>query len=508
MRTLNSIRNIVIGVIAQFLMIIIGFAARSIFIKYFGIEYLGLNGLFSNILSILSFSELGFGTVALFSLYRPIAEKNERNVALLMKLYKKIYIAIFLFIAGGGLLFAPFIQIFIKDTPNIEYINFIFVLFAINSAISYLFSYKRSLLFADQKNYIASIVTIIFKFITFIVNTGIIIFTKNYVFYLGSSIILQFLENYLVAKYVDYNYPYLKQHTGTLDSPIKSELITKTKAAVFRKIGYIAVMSTDNLIISSFVGLGVLGKYSNYTMIITYLNTFIAILFTSIAGSIGNFSITQKDKDKQELFHSVLLMNFFIHGFCTLSMYFVFNDFIKIWIGAEFLLDEFTVFIICLNFYIHGMRKTVEIFNEANGNLEPGKYFPLLEAALNLIISLILAQFFGISGTLMGTIISMLLLPYLVEPYILHKYVLHCKPKKYYLKAILYFCFTICIGGVILFITNLNSIQNPFFKLFLNEVIVIIVFIFFNLAIFRKTRSFKMIIDRIKSLIFKEAKNV
>ena len=144
MRIKNSLKNIMTGLLGQLIVTITGFITRTVFIYVLGATYLGVSGLFSNVLTLLSFAELGIGQAIIFSLYRPIAEHDEVKICSLMRLYEKVYKFLFLFVLCIGLAILPILPFIIKDINSIPNIRLIYILFVLNSSFSYLFAYRSS----------------------------------------------------------------------------------------------------------------------------------------------------------------------------------------------------------------------------------------------------------------------------------------------------------------------------------------------------------------------------
>ena len=433
-RTSNSIRNSLFGIGSQIIIVLIGFFTRSVFLKYLSEDYLGLNGLFSNVISILSLTELGFGTAAIFSLYKPLAEKDEQKVAALMNLYAKIYHVMFAVVSILGLVLTPFIRYLIKDIPeDIPDIYVIYLLFVLNSALSYLFAYKRSLLFADQQNFKISAVTAIFKILLAAVQITGLVLTGSYYAYLISMIVLVFLENVVLSLMVDRHYPYLRKYKkAQVDDVTKKRLISDTKALMMHKVGSIAVYQTDNLITSAFVNLATVGLYSNYELIANSLRQLITSMTEGMKASIGNYNASEGPEKRLAFFKKYDLLLHLINSFCTVSMFCLFNPFIGLFFGKKYLFDMPLVLIISIAFYVRGMRVSFNTIKETCGIFRPDRYKPLFEAGGNVVLSIILVKLIGFPGVILGTIITTLLICYPIEVYVTCKYAFESGVALYY----------------------------------------------------------------------------
>lgn len=356
-RTDKSIRNIKYALAGQAANLITSFIARSIFLNILGAVFLGANGVFTNIVSILSLAELGIGPALIFALYEPIVKNDEKKIKQIMHLYKVSYIAIGLIIIGAGLCFSPFIGYFIKEELPDTNLFAAFMLFVLTSGVSYFYSYKSSLLIADQKRYIVVKYQYGFVLLISVFQIIVLYFTRDYIFYLVTKLVLTFIEHYMVYRRADKEYPYLKEPAeGKLEDETKDGIIKNIKAMVIHKIGAVLVFSTDNLIISRMLGVVIVGIYSNYTLITNALTTFIEQVFTSLIASVGNMRVTESNEHSMEVFNTVFFMGFWIYGFSCVCLICLSNPFIDLCFGSEFTFELPVVLTIVFNFYFTGMR--------------------------------------------------------------------------------------------------------------------------------------------------------
>ena len=422
-RSEKSIKNLLTAVIGQAFGLLISFVSRIVFIRLLGTEYLGLNSLFSNILTVLSLAELGIGEAITFSLYKPLSKNDIKKCKMLMQFYKKVYTYIGIIILILGTLVCPFLTVFIKDLPNIPNLNVIYIMFVVNTSVSYFFSYKRNLIIADQNRYIATIYRYVFYFLLNVVQIIYLLLTRNYLGFLIINIVMTIIENFLVSKKADKMYPYLLDKDKIdLDKETKFEILKNTKAMMMHKVGSVVITSTDNILISSFVGLNAVGLYSNYYMIINALNTIFGQLFNSITASVGNLCAIESKEKQYSVFRKMFFLNFWIYGFSTVCLTCLFNDFITIWVGKSYVFSWNIVLIIIVNYYITGMRKAVLTFREASGLFYKDRWKAIVEAIVNLVTSIVLALKLGIFGVFLGTFISSVSVCVWVEPYVLYKY--------------------------------------------------------------------------------------
>ena len=510
-RTENSVRNISFGMVSQIVQLVLGFITRTIFIKYLAVEYLGINSLFTNIISMLSLAELGVGSAFIYSLYKPLADKNEYAIATILQFYKKVYVAIGIFIFISGLLVIPFLNDIVPAKPVsvTEDIRLLYLIFLFNSASTYFFAYKISLLDADQKSSVSSLNTTVFLLIQNILQILILIFTQNFIFYLLAQLICNLTSNFWISKIVDKRYAFLsKFKKEKVDKVLRNTIVGNAKATFLAKIGGALVNGTDNLIINYFVGLTLLGKFSNYVMLIAIASSFLMIIFANIKSSIANVTI-KEDKQKQiELFNVMNFANFWFYGLVAVLIIILINDFILIWIGNEFQLTINIAIMLAINFFMIGMQNAFWTFKTIYGFFEQGKYLILLTATLNLILSFIGGYHYGIFGVLLATAIARLVTNFWYDPYIVLKLGLQVNANKYIYKFIKYIIILIVSTVLIYYGTSFlkfSIITNFIIKLILCLVVTngLIILVFKNQPEFKKikelfTNSYLVLTNKMK----------
>lgn len=501
-RTGNTIKNTYFGIIAQVVTIILNFVNRTIFIKFLGVEYLGMGGLFSNVLSMLSLAELGIGVAMVYNLYKPLAENDEKSIKAYMNFYKLAYRIIAAIILVAGLALVPLLPFIIKEKPNVEHFELAYVLFLLNTVASYLFSYKRSIFSADQKERVNTINRTIFSVILCLAHLAVLIVFKSYIIYLIVTIIVTVLSNIRVSYLCDKKYPFLKKNNERLGKTEKKGLMKHVFAQMSHKFGGVVVNGTDNILTTSFVtgGLALVGKYSNYTLFTGTLNTLINMVFNAVLPSVGNLNVNS-DRDKLEkTYNKILFINAGLMSLISCCLLILADDFITVWLGRDFVLDKYVVLIIVINFFVSGMRHATTVFINALGLYTKNKYKPWAEAAINLIASLILIQYMGFFGVLLGTTISTVLTSFWVDPYVLYKHGFKKSVWVYFLRYTAYTAAFVGMCAASYFGTSFINVDNVLMwlvKAVLSGIIccVIITILFF------KTEEFKALFCMIKGFI-------
>lgn len=503
MRIKNSLKNISSGIIGQFVLLLTNFLSRTVFISILGSTYLGVSGLFGNILKLLSLAELGVGQAITFSLYKPLADNDTDKIYRIMNFYKKVYRFMFCFVLVVGLLLTPFLQYIIKDINKIQNIHIIYAMYVVNSATSYLFVYKNTLVVAAQKNYELNKIAYKFQFVIMFAQILVLILFKNYLLYLFTQISLTIALNIINAKKADKIFPFLKEKRSPalLLAEEKSQLTKNIRALMIYKVGTLALNSTDNILISMFVGITKVGLYSNYTLITTSVTSFLSTIFGNITASIGNLNATESKEKKISMFNNINFATFWLYTVCSVCIFCVTNPFIEAWIGAEYLLSMRELFIIVLNSYIAGMLFAPYDYRQTMGLFVYGKMRPIISAIINLISSIVLGKYFGLEGILWGTAIARLTTNVWFDPYIVFKKGLNTSPLPYFidylLKALCFF-----INGAFCYI--ITSLIPTFpFSFIVNAIITFLLSNMFLFIIYRKSLEFKYFYNLICSMFRK-----
>ena len=442
-RTKNSLLNISTGLIGQLLTLVVSFAVRTVFIYELGATYLGLNGLFGNILSLLSFTELGFGQAIIYALYKPIAQGDEQMVGSLMALFRKVYRWMFCIVALLGFSITPFLGFFVKTEIEIPNFHLIYILYVISSAVSYLFAYKKSLLFASQKTYLSTTISYWFIIGSAIFQVLVLVLWQNFILYLCVQIASVILQDITIARKADKQYPYLSKYKNArLPEGEISDIKKNVKALIIYKIGTLSLNSTDNIVISKFVGLLQVGLYSNYWLVCSSAGGFLGTIFSNITASIGHLNATETDEIKTRMFFRINMATFLFYGVSSICLFTSMSPFILLWIGNEYVLSPSTSFIIALNQYIGGMLYSSYNYRQTMGLFVQGKTRPIISAVLNIVLSIILANYYGLPGVLWGTAITRLVTNVWYDPYIVFKRGLRRSAfpyfKDYTIKAVAY----------------------------------------------------------------------
>lgn len=495
-RVSNSLKNMGSGVFVYLINMLFQFLNRLLFLRYLDIEYLGINGLFSNILSMLNIAELGIAGAMVYALYKPLSEQNTEELKSIMFLYKKLYRFVGIFVLGIGLLVTPFLSYLIntEDVGHIPYLQLYFILYVLDAGVSYFLSYKRSIIICNQQSFIVNGTNFLKIVLTNILQMIFLVLTRNYFIYLLIRVWCTFGENVLISFMANRQYPYLKEK-ATMPAPDISHKIKKNILAMsMHKVGAVVVFGTDNIIISKFVSLAATGLYSNYVLITNAAASLLTQFFTAITASVGDYLVEKKEhcEDIYRMYKNILFINFCLYYLVSLGIYICMQNFISIWLGNQYLLSNGVLVCIVLNFFSLGIRKTTMVFKDASGLFWKDRFKPLLEAGGNLIFSIPLAIYFGIAGTIMGTIITNILISGSIEAYITYKYLFKKKVIRFFIVELEYYL--ILLVSLLVCGTIASRIgENNLISMMVRGLVSVGFSVSVIIAIFFRTEEFKYV---------------
>ncbi|MCI5927319.1 MAG: hypothetical protein MRZ73_02090 [Pseudoflavonifractor capillosus] len=423
-RTEYSMLNILTGVGGYLLNTILGFICRMVFVRCLSADYLGVNGLFTNILTMLSLAELGVGGAIVFALYKPLASNDQEKIASLMTVYAKAYRTIGSLIFVIGLALMPFIELIIQEQPNIsESIYLLYVINLFNTASSYFFSYRSSLLIAAQRNYIVSGINYIITILQSILQMLFLLLFRNYLGYLLIQTIGTFVYNVVVSKVAVKQFPYIQnKHAKPLPKNEQRVLFSNIRDLMIYKVSGLMVNSTDNILITFFNGLATTGIASNYTLLVNTLNSLLGQVFNGLTASVGNHNASESVENRYELFNLLNFTDFWLFGWGALGIFFCSSDLVQLCFGEEYLLSLDIPFILALNFFSVGMMNAVWTYKHTLGLFHHGRFIQFFTGILNIVFSITLGTCWGLFGILFATFIARAMTSLWYDPYAVFKY--------------------------------------------------------------------------------------
>ncbi|GBU24701.1 flippase [Fibrobacteria bacterium R8-3-H12] len=490
MRTKKSIKNVSVMLLTQFITLLLAFASRTVFIKTLGAEYLGLNGLFLNVLNAISLAEMGIGTAISYALYKPIAENNTEQIKSILAFYRKCYFSIGIFITAICCLMLPFLPCLIKGEISVPVnIYSVYLCFIIPCITNYFFAHKRTIIDETQNKYLTTLIDFATNAIVAIVQIIILWQFKDYMTFLFVRIFGTVIGSVIILLFANRKFPYIKEKAIALSNPARKGIWSNVSILFFQKLGMVAALGMDFLIISAFVGIEAVGVYSNYTLIISTMATFCSLFILGADASIGNAIATLTKKEIYIVFRKMAFLIFCIGGLSSVCLVNLLNPFIELWIGKDYLLSNFIVYVIVANFFFLQNRLLVATFRNDAGVFRPDMYKPLIEIVFNLSLSIFLVRIYGVLGVLIGTLANTFIINIWVEAFIAHKHIFATSIAGY-LKMYVAQIFALLISCVSTLYIN-NFIEAFIGKLAVSVFIAVIVYFLF----FFRTEEFAYFID-------------
>lgn len=503
-RTQNAVLNVLTGSAMQIVNVVLSFVSRTIFIYLLNSDYLGVNSLFTNILTVLSFAELGIGSAIVFSLYKPIAEADKSKIQALMKFYRAAYWGIGLTILGIGLLVIPFMRYIVKDSPDIkENLILIYFLFLFNTSVSYFFSYKKTLITANQKDYIVQVYTRVFQLLRIVFESVFLLLTHEYLIYLVIQIIFTVFLNIVLSMKADKMYPFIREKNDNKLSEAETKSIFDNVRALFvYKFGSVILNGTDNIIISSLINISAVGIASNYTMLMNNVTNVIGQAINSLTASVGNLSVEGSGNQIRKVMHELLLLCVWLYGLIVIGFATLANDFVYLWLGSSYVLNQNIVIAILFSLYINGLQFAAYTFRTTQGLFKQSRWVPMISALVNIVLSIWWGKVTGLAGIFLATGISRLFTTTVVDPWLVYKHNFGQKPYEYYLKYALETCGV--IANLMLHLWLIPKVALPGWSGFIVKFFIVCITVNIVFLIeFGWTKDFKGLKNRINPIFRK-----
>lgn len=507
-RLKNSTLNVSSNTIIYFLQTILSFLVRTFFIRNLGAELLGLDSLLINVLSALSLVELGFSSAISYGLYKPLADKNIKKINAYMSFYKRVYQKIGFLVIFIGIVIVFFLKNIVGDI-NYDYLYVVYFLYLFNSASLYFISYKDILLMADQKNYKVFKYNCFFTFLLYIFQIVAVLVFSNYVIYIVSFIVFKILNRIFINRYISINYSDVDFNSKEKLTNKDIKVLKSNIAGMFYyKIGDYVINCTDNIIISSFLNVVLVGIYTNYLSIVTIVRTIVKNIFSGITASYGNLSV-EKNADAQfNVFKIMTFICFFVSGYVTIVFLNLINPFIHWWIGKEYLLSISSVIIIVINFYLMCNQMPLDTVKESLGFYKKDKFIPVIQAIINIVLSIVLVNFIGFNGVILATTISYIVTVFWNKPFVIYKYLFKRNLFNYFVDQFKYIVSLFLICFITSNILNYLCLNIDIVSMVLSGIIITIVYIFVISLLFFRRDEYKFIFNMVKGIILKLRKKV
>lgn len=460
-KTANTALNLASGLGSEILVYVLSFVTRTVFINTLGVEYLGISGLFANILMLLSLTDLGIGAALSYRLYKPLKDHNTDRIIRLMNFYKKAYFYIGVVILVLGICVIPLLKYCIKDYASLSTIGvnatIVFLLFLMQSVSSYWFSaYKSAIIRADQKEYMINIIGYAIVIVSNLLEIGTLLIFHNFMLYVTVAIVINIATGLINAALANRLYPFLKEKSNlSISKNERHDIFRDCKVIFLFSINTVVVKATDNLVLAAFIGLNIVGLYANYLMIYNAAKKIIKKIIRSAQASMGHLYASSDNDEKYHFFKLINFVMFIVCGLPAVCIAVLINEFITVWIGDRFVIPQPFPLLMAIELYIIGLKVILEQIRDVTGIFQRFKWPPIAGMVLNLGLSILFVNKFGIYGVIAGTIIAELLTTVLFYPYIIYKnaFAKQNKVIQFYLENG-YYLFTLIISGVLCMLFN------------------------------------------------------
>lgn len=510
-RLKNSIINILSGTGLQFAKTLLKFIVRTVFIHTLGKSYLGINGLFSDILTMLSLTELGFDTAINFKLYKPLADKDEKRIRILMKFYKQAYRVVGTVILVLGVALVPLLPKLIKDYDSLSTIGInavvIFLLHILRTVSSYLFfAYRTAVIKADQKKYILDIVDVFIEIANAIAKILVLVYLRDFTIYTATVIFFTILKNTVNASIAQKLYPHVFQKEEESISKEEFRGLLKDCGAIFvYKINSVVLKATDNMVLSTFIGLAIVGMYSNYLLFFNTLRTFLLKLYTSIKASMGNLFATSSVETQYRFFQTMNYITIVFYGTAAVGLAVCANELVSVWAGEDYVIPQPFPCLIGVELLFYGLMNNLGQIRSVTGLFRQAWFRPVLGAIINIVTSVILVQICGIYGVIIGTITAIVLTNFLVDPIVIHKHSFkNIKPvKEYYKRNLIYISILFLVGAMDMLVCSYLFTGHGWFSVIVHVLIVGFSVPGVFVLIFWKTQECRYLVQTMKRILGK-----
>lgn len=435
MRTRKAIRNIAASVSSYFVFTVLKFITRNVLIQVVGKEVLGLNGLFTNIISIFALAELGFGTAIVYNLYKPLATGDKEKIKSYLQLYKRIYYSVGTLIVVLGIATLPFLPRLIKNgTLPISEVRLYFLLTVAASSITYFNSHRIALISADQKVYVEKTVSSVAAIVLSVLQCVGLLALRSYAVYLVLQFLVALIQNVVLSRIVEKDYPYVREKKIAPLAPFeRKELFERIRGVIFHKVGGVITSSATSMLISMFIGITLVGEYSNYNLVLSVFSGVTGLIFTSFVAGLGNLIAVESAESAYKVFKRILFLNFWMNLLACVCLYCFLDPFIHTWLGTDYTMELPIVIAIVTQYAINSMLSAVRIFKDAAGLYYPDRLKPVIEVIINLGASILLVKRVGLIGVFLGSIIGTICTSVWTEPFMIYKYIFKRSPVRFYL---------------------------------------------------------------------------
>ena len=413
----NVKRNMIANAASSGIRLLFPFLNRTLFLWLLGPAYLGLNGLFGSILGVLMLAELGFGTAVVCSMYKPVADDDRELLCAYLKFYRAVYRCVGAVIFFGGLALLPFLDRLVHGTvpPDVD-LHILYFIHLVNTAASYfLFAYRGVVLGAHHRNDVITNIRTGVSVAQYVVVFLILLVTRNYYHYIMATVVFTVVQNVLLVTASRQLFPDIEPR-GELPLELRRRVISDVKSIFMHKVGGVVTYSTDNLVISSFLGLVAVASYGNYYYVATSVAGLVSVVYSSMTGGFGNKIYTESKEENFRIFMRMNRLSMIVIVFCSAMMAALYQPFMKVWVKGDpaLMRHALTPVLMVFYFYIMQSRQVLLVFKSAASLWKQDRWKPIVAGIVNLgsnvLFVLFLPDAYKLDGVIFSTIIGFALI--------------------------------------------------------------------------------------------------
>lgn len=501
-RTTRSARNAGASIVAQVVIVILGFVTRTVFISVLGVALLGVNSLLTSFLALLAIADLGINGAFMFALYEPLSKGDLKKTTAIVNYAGFIYRWIALIVGVVGVAVVPFLQQLVRLDERVDYLELYYLILLANTVASYLMQNRLILLNADQKIYLTKIYTVIMNVLRAAAQIVSLLIFEDFAVFLAIQVFFTIATNLLIYIKVGKLYPNLKKYSDPIERAERRSILNSTRALMVYRVGGLALNNSIPILISVLIGTVTLGYYSNYMLIIGSVVMVVEVVFSALTPSVGNL-ISQSEAHKgtaRLVLNEIVLLSILIHGFLAVGFIAVIDDFVVVWLGDAFVLPIGVVIALVLNFYVTGMTMPLWSYRSATGLFRRTKYVIIITAVISIPLSFLLESVLGLTGIVIAPVIARLVTSAWYEPWILIRDYLHGTVISYFAIQVGAFVLWGLLALLMLWASSIIS-ADPIISLGVKIVLSALLSSIFGWLAFRKLEAFQSLILRFRKIV-------
>lgn len=422
-RVKKSLLNARVNLIFYFLTLALSFFSRKIFLDCLGADFIGLTGTLGNLMSFLNLAESGVSAAIAVVLYAPLFEHNEHKIKEIVSVLGYLYHTIGKIILVGGIILACFFPLIFPDTELGQPIIYLtFASFLGSALIGYFINYKQVLLSADQRNYVVAAYSQSANIVKILLQMCLAYYTGNYVLWVVVEFVFGIIYSIILNWKIKQVYPWLVTEIKKGKALCKEypEVMRYTKQLFVHKIGSVVYTQVTPFLVYAFASLQIVTYYGNYTLVTTKLSSLLFNFLGGTGASVGNL-IAEGDKTKiMKVYWELMSIRFIFTSVVVFAMYHLLPPFIALWLGDEYIMSHTLLVLVLITFVLSVIRGVTEDFLMGYG-LFSDVWAPFVEATIMIAVAIIGGVMWGFEGTLLGSIVSSVIVIYIWKPYFLFR---------------------------------------------------------------------------------------